>query len=123
MVDIEKKNIDIAAWWWAKEKTDYTKILWWADKEKFWAKETEEEHRQADELIKNMPWKEKIGITMPTKKNADFGIHETVHKLNRPEAEEWLTQSYTTIDKTIKGSKNDKWIAWVIGKIMNRINP
>ena len=126
---IEKNNVEIDAGWWAKEKTDYSKILWWK-KEQLWAKETAEERKQADEelltkiesteakkdtLVKNAENKPDTAKKMPT------GIHEAIHDLNRPEAEKGIAQAYSNIDTTIKNSKNEKWIAGFLGRIMNKI--
>jgi len=48
-------------------------------------------------------------------------IQQNIKNLNRPEAEKWIAQSYTNIESTIKESKNEKWIAGFLGKIMNKI--
>ena len=82
MADIESKNIDIGAWWWASEVTDYSKILW-NKQEEIGDKDTAEEKKKADEeLIAKIEWTE-------NKKDTPVINHETNHtKTQRKDGEQ-----------------------------------
>lgn len=125
MADIEKKDVELGAWWWTAEKIDYSKILW-SKKQEIWGQETAKEQEQAADILKQIEWNKsteaekniaKKDITLTPE------IKSAISQLNRPEAKKGIEESYASIDTTIKNSKNEKGIAGVLGKIMNRINP
>ena len=51
---IEKQNVEIGNGWWAKEKTDYKKILEWKNQQEGWDEEARIAKEKADELLKQM---------------------------------------------------------------------
>lgn len=120
--NIEKQYVERDNWWKEVEKKEYENTLKWKEIGK---KETEDEHNQADELLKKIE-EETNEAQKKIIKSEVFNIHPniktTIDNLNRPEAEEGIKKSYANIENTIKNSKNEKWIAWMMGKIMNRIN-
>jgi hypothetical protein len=54
MADIESKKIEANISWWSAEKTDYSKILW--KENDIGNKQTEEEHKQAADILKQLQW-------------------------------------------------------------------
>jgi len=123
MIDKIDQKIDIPGWWWSQEITDYSKIVEWAKKEKWGDKEAEQAQQKAAELLAQIEWTNTntTKSTTTSTNNTPIDIHTTIQNLNRPEAEKWIENSYTTIENTIKNSKNEKWIAGFLGKVMNKI--
>jgi len=126
MADIEKKNIDIGALWWAEwAKKEYKNTL--SGKE-FGKAETEADRKKAAELLKQIQWAEWMEAKKEViKKNYSTlppEIKTAINQLNRPEARKWLEESYLNIDTTIQNSTKDQnRFARLMGKIMKWINP
>ena len=120
MANIEQQNIEKNIWWSAESKVNiYKDELKWKE---FGKIQTEEDRKKAEELLTEIqsPWEEDKKIVKNTSEIRPE-IKNTIKDLNRPEAEKWLEQAYTNMEKTIKNSKNEKWIAGFLGKIMNKI--
>ena len=131
MADIEKKDIEVGAWWWTAEKTDYKKVVEWLNKEKWWDEEAEKAKKQAAELLKQIPWMEW--------KEVKTEIHEETHgqlppwyekEINQrsadPKVQEGITWSIlNTIDVINNKSidKKENRFARQIGKAMNLLFP
>ena len=123
MTDIEQKNVEAIAWWWAEgTKKEYEDVLKWKEIGKA---ETEEDRKKAEEILEKMQWASWEETKKETIKKDNWplphDVEAAINKLNRPEAKEGIKQSYANIDATIKNSKNEKWIAGFLGKIMNKI--
>ena len=73
--------------------------------------ETEKEHQQAEDMLKNINQPKSKEAKKETVKNPSSltpDIDTAISNLHRPEAEKGIRQSYTNIDTTIKNSKNEK---------------
>lgn len=123
MADIEQQNIEKNTTWWDENKINkYENPLKWKEIGKT---ETEKEHNQANELLtqiqetKETETKKETINKYPSTLSPE--IKTAINQLNRPEAQEGIAQSYANMDNTIKNSKNEKWIAGFLGKIMNKI--
>ncbi len=118
---IENKNLEVRTW------SAEGKVNTYADKLKgkeIGKQETEKEHQQAEDMLKNINQPKSKEAKKETVKNPSSltpDIDTAISNLHRPEAEKGIRQSYTNIDTTIKNSKNEKWIAGFLGKIMNKI--
>lgn len=119
MSDKIEKRIDIPAWWNEWKADSYKDNL---KGKEFGKIETESDRKQAAELLEKIQ-SEEIQKNTIQEKNTPLShdVKTSISKLNRPEAEKWITQAYTNIESTIKNSKNEKWIAGFLGRIMNRI--
>lgn len=124
---IENLSIEKSNGSWAEKKVNtYKNVL---KGQEFGKKETEADRQKADELLQNMEGLEKSEKSIPQNNESKKetpplaqDIKKEINNLNRPEAQKGIEQSYTTIDTTIKNSKNDKnRFARQTGKIMNRI--
>lgn len=122
MANIEQQNIEKNIWWSAESKINtYKDELKWKE---FGKTQTEEDRKKAEELLTEIQsqWGGEEGKkTVKNTSELHPEIKKTIKDLNRPEAEKWLEQAYTDMEKTIKNSKNEKWIAGFLGKIMNKI--
>ena len=87
-------------------------------------KEQKEAEMGAEKLVSEwISWDKKGAEKKQENANLDLReIKKIINTSNRPEdVKKGIEQSYTTIDNTIKNSKNEKWIAGFLGKIMNKI--
>lgn len=126
MASIESKNIDISAWWWASEVTDYSKILGEKQPE-IGQDQTENERKQAEDILKQIQWTEKI----EEQKNNQTIEHESSHttpridgqqrkKDNPGEANEKRVDAGNSLVEEIKKPQNNfiaKWAQRVLEKL------
>ena len=126
MSDIEKKDIEKSHEWEKNKQPEKNEKHEITEKSELWKLKaeivTDKEKKEAEKLvIEWVSWTKKE--KMQEKKEVQKSTHEAIQKFNRPEAAAGIEQSYISMEQTIKNSKNEKWIAGVLGKIMNRINP
>lgn len=119
----EKLDIEINKGWINEDKINTYKVS--SESKEFGKKETEDDRKQAENLLTEIQWENisEIPLEKP-KENYPINpeIQATINQSNRPEeVKKEIQQSYINIDKTIKESKNEKWIAGFLGKIMNKI--
>ena len=116
MADKIEKKIDIPAWGGAEKAKEYV-----PSKPKF----SEDKKDNTIDIDRNKEYQqteEKTMIDNKQEKNKlSSNIQETINQLNRPEAKKGIAQSYLTMENTIKNSRNEKWVAGLLGRIMNKI--
>ncbi|EKD24647.1 MAG: hypothetical protein ACD_80C00178G0003 [uncultured bacterium (gcode 4)] len=125
MSDIEQKNIEKSHEWEKNKQPEKVEKHELTEKSELWKLKAEivthKEKEEADKLvIEWVSWakKEKTQETIKSQPS----IHEAVKKLNRPEAEKGIEQSYASMEKTIKNSPEDKnIIASLAWRIINSI--
>lgn len=108
----ENLNVEVGASWWAKEKTDYKKILEWMNKNKLWDQEAAEAADKAAKLLEQIQWAQWEDAKKEiVKKNFSLlppDIRKEIHDSKRPAAEKWLEESY----QTIQGDVDDMNKIW-----------
>lgn len=134
MADLEKKDIEIAAWQSWAEKTDYSETLkWLSDKEILWNEESDKAKKQAEELLNQIPWTEQRwekNVTDIQKEKStqlppwyDKAIDQ---RTTDPKVREGIKSSILNTMDVINNKSIDKdenRIARQIGKVMNALFP
>ena len=114
-----EKNINIPAWGeWSEGIKEYV-----PGKPKFIENKKGEDTNIDREKAYNQTEGKSIATNSTQEKKPQLAPHiqEAIKKLDRPEAQQGIAQSYANIDQTIKNSKNEPWIAGFLGKMMNEL--
>lgn len=119
----EKLNIEQWKWWAERAKQTFeTKVSKLQNAEEQEAKTTAEELKKIEQAF--TPDKKSTQTDKKHTPTTTNNIPQSIKELNRPEAEEWLQKSYTTIQQDIENSDQDKNpIARWLGKFIKRLNP